>query len=382
MRQRTHVGRGNTAVFSSSHNNSSLQVPTMQRSVVFGDYQGPVQEKIERTPQQIGRTQLLVQVEAVGLNPVDAKQVVGDKLPDGWFKKLLHNMMVRNTRVGFDFAGTVVESKSSEYPPGMSIFGTMPPLKGSCAPYIVVPMHQVACMPRNISFAQAAALPLVGLTAWQTLQPHLVAGYSNVLVVGASGGTGHVSLQVAKALGANEIVAVCGTSNLDFCRSCGATQVINYQDGDGVARLEQLGVSFDLVLDCVTSADPRDSSLNYPQRVQSSRILSNNYLYQRLGGPTPDWIRAFLKRVGLPPWWRNPHEQLFWITFPHSSEQLKELGKLAEMGQLTPKISKTLSGLTAANVQEVFDDILTRRVQGKVVIEVVEADRTSTSVVP
>jgi NADPH:quinone reductase-like Zn-dependent oxidoreductase len=146
--------------------------------------------------------------------------------------------------------------------------------------------------------------------------------------------------------------------------------------------LEQLGVSFDLVLDCVTSADPRDSSLNYPQRVQSSRILSNNYLYQRLGGPTPDWIRAFLKRVGLPPWWRNPHEQLFWITFPHSSEQLKELGKLAEMGQLTPKISKTLSGLTAANVQEVFDDILTRRVQGKVVIEVVEADRTSTSVVP
>jgi hypothetical protein len=87
MRQRTHVGRGNTAVFSSSNNNSSLQVPTMQRSVVFGDYQGPVQEKIERTPQQIGRTQLLVQVEAVGLNPVDAKQVVGDKLPDGWFKK-------------------------------------------------------------------------------------------------------------------------------------------------------------------------------------------------------------------------------------------------------------------------------------------------------
>jgi NADPH:quinone reductase-like Zn-dependent oxidoreductase len=355
----------------------------MQRSVVSGDYQGPVQEKIERTPQKIGRNQLLVQVQAVGLNPVDAKQVVGDKLPDGWFKKLLHNMMVRNTRVGFDFAGTVVESKSSEYPPGMNIFGTMPPLKGSCAPYIVVPTHQVACMPRNISlFAQAAALPLVGLTAWQALQPHLVSGQSNVLVVGASGGTGHVALQVAKALGANQVVAVCGASNVDFCRSCGATQVINYQDGDVVARLEELGVSFDLVLDCVTSADPRDSSLNYPQRIQSSRILSNDYLYQRLGGPTPDWIRAFLKRAGLPPCWRNPKEQLFWITFPHSSEQLKELGKLAETGQLTPNISKTLTGLTATNVQEGFDDILTRRVQGKIVVEVVEADRTSTYGVP
>jgi NADPH:quinone reductase-like Zn-dependent oxidoreductase len=337
MRQRAQAGRDNTKVLSSSNNNSSLQVPTMQRSVVFGDYQGPVQEKIEPIPQTIGRNQLLVQVHAVGLNPVDAKQVVGDKLPDGWFKKLLHNMMVRNTRVGFDFAGTVVESsKSSEhqqqYPPGTNIFGTMPPLKGSCAPYIVVPTHQVARMPPNISFAQAAALPLVGLTVWQALQPHLVAGQSNnnVLVVGASGGTGHVALQVAKALGANQVVAVCGASNVDFCRSCGATQVINYQDGDVVARLEQLGVSFDLVLDCVTSADPRDSSLNYPRQIQSSNILSNNCLYQRLGGFTPDWIRASLKRAGLPPCWRNPQEQLFWITFPHSSEQLKELGKLAE----------------------------------------------------
>jgi NADPH:quinone reductase-like Zn-dependent oxidoreductase len=355
----------------------------MQRSVVFGDYQGAVQDQIEHAPPKIGRNQLLVQVQAVGLNPVDAKQVVGDKLPDGWFKKLLHNMMVRNTRVGFDFAGTVVESKSCEYyTPGMNVFGTMPPLKGSCAPYIVVPTHQVACMPRNISFAQAAALPLVGLTAWQALQPHLVAGQSNVLVVGASGGTGHVALQVAKALGANQVVAVCGASNVDFCRSCGATQVINYQDGDVVARLEQLGVSFDLVFDCVTSADPRDFSFNYPQEIQSSRILSNNYLYQRLGGLTPDWIRASLKRVGLPPCWRNPQEQLFWITFPRSSEQLKELGKLAEMGQLAPKISKTLSGLTAANIQQGFDDILTRRVHGKIVVEVLEADRTSTSVVP
>jgi NADPH:quinone reductase-like Zn-dependent oxidoreductase len=351
----------------------------MQLSVVFGDYQGPVQEKMERAPQKIGRNQLLVQVQAVGLNPVDAKQVVGDKLPDGWFKKLLHNMMVRNTRVGFDFSGTVVESSTAMYPPGMNIFGTTPPLKGSCAPYIVVPTHQVACMPRNISFAQAAALPLVGLTAWQALQPHIMAGQSNVLVVGASGGTGHMALQVAKALGANQVVAVCGASNVDFCRSCGATQVVNYQDGDVVARLEQLGVSFDLVLDCVTSADPRDSSLNYPQRLQASHILSNNYLYQRLGGLIADWIRASLKRAGLPPCWRNPQEQLFWITFPHSSEQLKEVGKLAEMGQLLPKISKTLSGLTAANVQEGFDDILTRRVQGKIVIEAVEADRTSTS---
>jgi NADPH:quinone reductase-like Zn-dependent oxidoreductase len=353
------------------------------RGIYFGGFQQPVYERTEEKvclkPQ---RNHLLVQVHAVGLNPVDAKQVIGDKLAYEWktIRKVAHNLLVKHTRVGFDFAGISMNEHHPEFPIGTRVFGTMPPLQGSCAEYIQVPLHQVAKSPQQWSMEEAAAMPLVGLTAWQALSPCIAPEKSSrVLIIGGSGGTGHVALQVAKALGAHDIVTICSTRNIDFCKECGATQVLDYTQSEDIMQDLQQLVSrqqqqFDVILDCVTSADPEDARHEYPKRVRNSTlgIVAPNHLYQRLGGTWSDWIRAGLARTRLFPikWlWKDPRERLFWIRFPHSSHELEELAGLSS--QLKPKIQKVYPEMTAATVQQAFGDILSRRVQGKVVIQVV-----------
>lgn len=350
---------------------------------------------------------VLVQVHAVGLNPVDAKGVIGDKLDTSWtrLRRWTHNLMVKDTRVGFDFAGVVVAGTArgnddndsiiagNPYPPTTRVYGTMPPLTGSFSEFIRVPVHQIARAPSTWSMEEAAAMPLVGLTAWQALRPRILPGRrSNVLIVGGSGGTGHVAIQVARALGAKNVVAVCGTSNVVFCQDCGATHVVDYSTTPNVIiALQEVvatslaGQAFDVILDCVTSGDPNDAQHDYPNRIRqatSPSLVTPNHLYQRLGGQWSDWIRAGLARPDIFPhsWlWKDARERLFWIKFPHSAGALAELTKMAEAGHLKPRLQKVYPEMTADTVQQAMEDVLSRRVQGKVVLRVLSNDKATTS---
>jgi NADPH:quinone reductase-like Zn-dependent oxidoreductase len=209
------------------------------------------------------------------------------------------------------------------------------------------------------------------LTAYQCLSPHVTAE-SKVLVIGASGGTGHVMTQMAQCLGSSYIVAVCSKSNFDFCQSHGATHMVDYSDRDAMMQELQQHGPFDIVVDCVSSADPRDASMGYPTLLQTKEgLLSKDYVYRRLGGPSFDWIRAGLQRTMGLQWWSNPHDQLFWIRFPKSHDELKKLKQWAEEGKLKPHVGKIL-GLD--QVPEAFEMILSRRLQGKVVIKITSPD--------
>ena len=156
---------------------------------------------------------VLVDVVAAGLNPVDAKYLVGDKLPS-WLDALVGRRSVEGLGVGFDFAGVVACAGAGAgaqlFAPDDRVFGTSPIGVASVADVVEVPAHQVAHMPRGASFARAAALPLVGLTALQALRHNGLACGKRLLLIGASGGVGHVALQVAKAMGAH-VTAVAGT---------------------------------------------------------------------------------------------------------------------------------------------------------------------------
>jgi len=277
---------------------------------------------------------------------------------------------VSNKIPGFDFAGTVVEAQHG-FAPGDKVFGTMPPMEGTLAEYISVPLDQICYMPKNYSFRQAAALPLVGLTAVQCLQPHITSS-SSVLIIGGSGGTGHVALQVARNLGAEHITTVCSTKNKNFCQECGATHIVDYAQGKVLEDLQQSpGCPFNVILDCVTSADPRDQKMNYPELIQTKEhgLVADNHVYRRLGGRSPDWIRAGLERtVGLH-CWKDKHEKLFWIRFPKSAPELKQLQEWAEADKLMPRVESAYD-FTPEGVQGAFDAILGRHVQGKVIIQV------------
>ena len=343
------------------------------RAIAYGMSIPQLQTRAMPKPQS---HQVLVKVHAAGLNPVDAKYVIGDKLPSETLTNLLRRVYVSHKIPGFDFSGTVVQA-SNGFRVGDAVFGTVPPFCGSLAEYIAAPMDQVYYKPKSLSFPQAAALPLVGLTALQCLEDHVVPSSSHVLVIGASGGTGHVAVQVAKALGAAHVTAVCSPRSAQFCRDCGADDVLDYHK-DLVQELRENGRQYDIVMDCVTSADPRDTAPHYYPRLlqqspdhKSDKIpswLAPNYIYRRLGGGTMDWVHAGLERtVGLNCW--NEHEKLFWIRFPKTAGELKQLAEWADQKKLVPSISKTVD-LSVDGVKDGMDAIMERRVHGKVVVNV------------
>jgi hypothetical protein len=147
--------------------------PTTMQCIQYGN-SGPTSHIVPTpTPNPTAGSQrgkedrVLVRVVAAGLNPVDAKDVMGDKVPESWTalrRALRSHVLVRAKAIpGFDFAGVCAEGDARGFfARGDRVFGTMPPLEGTLAEYISAPLDQITFMPRNYSFQQAAALPLVG----------------------------------------------------------------------------------------------------------------------------------------------------------------------------------------------------------------------------
>lgn len=333
----------------------------MMKTIVYG--KTTVQSKLKAIPAP-SRDQTLIRVFAAGLNPVDAKGVVGDKLPHSWttLRRMTDSSMIGNT-IGFEFSGQVVECPSHVYQPGDEVYGSMPPFTGTLSEYVCAPLDQIQHKPAKLTHQQAASLTLVGLTALQALQPELNDG-SSILIVGASGGAGHIAVQVSKCLGATTIVGLCSSRNAAFVKSCGATHVVDYGNNSFLEELQQLG-PFDVILDCVTSSDPRDSSWKYPKILLP--LCRKRYL--RLGGKSVEWIKAGCERVlGAKCFGK---EKLFWIRFPKSSEELNQLKEWADENRLTPTTSDVME-FTPEAVQQAFDRISDRRVQGKLVVRIHE----------
>ena len=195
--------------------------------------------EIERP--SIGADEVLVKVRAAGLDrgtwhlmagmPYAARLAVGLRAP-------------KNPVPGLDVAGVVVAvgSEITRFQPGDEVFGIS---KGSFAEFAAARESKLARKPSNLSFEQAAAVPVSGMTALRGLSDvgHLQAG-QKVLIVGASGGVGSYAVQIAKALGA-EVTGVCSTSKLDLVRSIGADHVIDYTQEDFAKGDKR----YDLILD-------------------------------------------------------------------------------------------------------------------------------------
>ena len=141
-----------------------------------------------------------------------------------------------------NFAGRIVQPASnSPLQPGQLIFGnaaTVPIAAGALAEYAAVPSTTTASVPDGVSATDAAALPIVGLTAYQSLFP-IVGENSRVFINGGSGGTGTLGIQMAKAAGAH-VTTTCSTANVKLCTSLGADEVIDYRRESVLERLQAL----------------------------------------------------------------------------------------------------------------------------------------------
>jgi NADPH:quinone reductase-like Zn-dependent oxidoreductase len=261
---------------------------------------------------------VLVRVHAVSLNRGDFYTAVGRP----WLLRLSAGLVrPKEARVGWDFAGTVEAAGASEpeLKVGDEVFGVRP---GAFGEYVTV-SDAVAAKPGKLSFEEAAALPIAGLTALQGLRDkaQLQKG-QKVLVNGASGGVGTFAVQMAKALGA-KVTAVCSTRNVEQALELGADRVIDYTQEDFTSGGEQYDVLFDV-------AGSR------PWR-ESKRALAPDGVLVQAGAPTTNPVRHIaatrLASTG------SGHNVVNFVAKPTRAD-LRELAELAETGKLRPVIER------------------------------------------
>jgi NADPH:quinone reductase-like Zn-dependent oxidoreductase len=201
------------------------------QAIVFTRYGSPdVLQLVEREKPTPTGSQVLIKVYAAATNPLDWHSMRGApylvRLGGGLRKP-------KDTRIGADVAGVVeaVGPDVTQFSPGDEVYGTIG--AGAFAEYACASEKNFGLKPANLSFEQAAAVPIAGYTALQGLRDagELKAG-EKVLINGASGGVGTFAVQIAKAFGAKEVTGVCSTRNLEMVRSIGADHVIDYTKED------------------------------------------------------------------------------------------------------------------------------------------------------
>lgn len=185
----------------------------------------------------------LVKVEASSVNPVDWKVRRGEV-------RMFSGLISPPRVLGADFSGKVVTCGpgTRDFKPGDEVFGMVRAFKGGAyAEYVKVTSQNIARKPSNLSFEEAAAFPLVGLTVYQGLVERMTLAKGNqVLVNGCCGGVGHIAVQMAKLLGA-EVTGVCSAENTELARRFGAAQVIDYRSRDITAEKGRYDIFFDAV---------------------------------------------------------------------------------------------------------------------------------------
>jgi NADPH:quinone reductase-like Zn-dependent oxidoreductase len=168
--------------------------------------------------------ELLVEVYAAGLNPID------NMIPAGTFKPVLRFKLPAT--LGSDLAGVVVKvgNQVTRFKAGDAVFANIfDQGTGSIAEFAVVPERVAALKPANLDFVQAASIPMVGLTSWQALKERVnLQAHQKVFVPAGSGGVGTFAIQLAKHLGA-KVGTTTSTGNVELVRSLGADEVIDYK---------------------------------------------------------------------------------------------------------------------------------------------------------
>lgn len=302
---------------------------TTMKAVVYRCYGSAEVLQIEDVPVPVPAAgEVLVKVAAASVNPLDWHYMRGSpyimRLQAGLGAPADHSM-------GVDFSGTVeaIGEGVTRFRPGDQVFGGR---SGAFAEYVVVRQDgAIASKPSNMSFEQAAAVPVAGVTALQALrdQAGIDAG-DRVLINGASGGVGTFAVQIAKALGA-EVSGVCSTRNVAMVRSIGADEVFDYTKEDYTESDRQ----FDIIVDNVGN-----HSLS-----KNRKVLVDKGNMVIVGAQKGDWFGPFAG-----PLWAlivSPFidEDISMFISEFRQEDLEYLGELMESGKLTPVLDERQFGL-------------------------------------
>ena len=308
---------------------------------------------IARPSPQAG--QILVRIKAAALNPLDLKIRAGEAA---------HARHPLPAILGIDMAGIVeaVGPGVEGFRPGDEVYGMtggVGGLQGSLAEFAAVDADLVALKPRNLSMREAAALPLIAITAWEGLAERTqVKAGQKVLVIGGGGGVGHIAVQMAAAAGA-QVFAVDGGSKAEYIRSIGATPIDHAKETteDYVARYTD-GKGFDIVYDTI-GGKGLDAAFQ--------AVAKFGHVVTSLGWGTHSLAPLSFKGA--------TYSGVFTLAplltgedRAHHGEILKQVASRVEAGSLMPNLDRRQFAL--GDVDEAYRLLESRQAEGKVVVDI------------
>lgn len=292
--------------------------------------------------------EVLIEVKAAGVNPLDWHYMRGSP----YLLRLMQGIGAPDDyRLGADFAGTVIAvgADVTRFAPGDDIFGGA---WGAFGEYVVRNEERaLAHKPDNVSFEQAAGVPIAAITALQALRDHgqLQPG-QRVLINGASGGVGTYAVQIAKSMGAH-VTGVCSGRNVDMVRSIGADAVFNYREQD----YTESGQKFDLIVDMVGNHSP----------LANRQVLTPSGRLVNVGGGKGDWLAPLYGAISTAI--INPfvEQEMLSFTAQLRSEDLEELARLMASGQVTTIIDRVYPLAETAEAMRYSES---GRARGKIIV--------------
>jgi NADPH:quinone reductase-like Zn-dependent oxidoreductase len=336
-------------------------VASQMKAYVYRDFGSPDVLRLEKVDKPVPNdNQLLIRVRGVSVNPLDWHYMEGTPYLGRLFEFGI--LKPANTRLGVDYSGTVeaVGKDITQFKPGDEVYGNR---FGAFAEYICATDKALALKPANLTFEQAASIPVAAVTALQGLRDKgkLQPG-QKVLINGASGGVGTFAVQLAKTMGA-EVTGVCSGRNMDLVRSLGADRVIDYTKED----FTKGGQRYDLIIDNVGNRSA----------LECARVLNPQGKLVMIGGGGPEDQGFFGPLI-------NPLKMLFLKPFitqevgsmlaQMTHQDLKILADLIEAGKVTPVIDKTYP---FNQLPEAMRYLETGRARGKVVVTVGETNEAA-----
>ncbi|HET9161000.1 MAG TPA: NADP-dependent oxidoreductase [Caulobacteraceae bacterium] len=304
------------------------------KAVRIHEFGGPEVIHLEDLPTpNIGPTDILVEVHAGSVNPVDYKIRNGGYVDE---KKL-------PITLGRDIAGEVgaCGAQVTAFKKGDAVYAMLPPQTGGFAECVSAPAEVCAKKPERLNWVQAAATPLAALTAWQGLFDHGRLNHGQrILVHGASGGVGHFAVQFAVCRGAH-VIATCRSDDRDFVRQLGAEAVVDYQHEDFASVAHDIDLVFDLI-----GGETRERSW--------AVLREGGTLVSTVG--EPDQARAAQKKARGVGYLAQP-----------SGAQLTEIGRLIDEGHVRPYIDRVYPMAASAEAERHLEN---DHVRGKVVLAV------------
>ena len=317
-------------------------------AIVYSKYGPPDVLRLEEVEKPVPKDhEILLKVRAASVNPLDWHFMRGTP----YLVRIMTGLRKPKVmRLGVDVAGQVeaVGKDVTQFKPGDEVFGTC---RGAFAEYVCSREPELVLKPENITFEQAASVPIAAFTSLQGLRDkgHLQPG-QKVLVNGAAGGVGTLAVQIAKAFGA-DVTGVCSTRNLELVRSIGADRAIDYTQEDFTKSGQRYELLFDLIG-------------NHSLLARRS-VLTPQGICVMAGGPTGRWKMGLARGIRAYVLSMFASQKLVTCLAKANKADLTSIFELMKTGKVTPVIDRRYS---LSEVPAAIRYLETGHARGKVVI--------------